>query len=78
MKKLVLAAIVSAFTFTATADDLPAAPMEVMKEALDACKSWAKEDEVSEAELPKYLLTCVNDELETSGFKKIESLDEIK
>tara|TARA_B100000809_G_scaffold174733_1_gene172015 strand:- start:2056 stop:2223 length:168 start_codon:yes stop_codon:yes gene_type:complete len=38
------------------------------------CKDYAKEDEVEKANLNAYLLTCVNDELESSYYKPIEVL----
>lgn len=66
-----------ALPFAAVAEDeTPVnAPQEVIAEAVQSCKSYAQEDEVSDTELMDYLLLCVNDELEMAGFNLITLSD---
>lgn len=47
----------------------------VINEAIELCKEYALEDGVKKEELETYLLECVNEELESRGFQKIESID---
>ena len=42
------------------------------------CNEWAVEDEIVEDKLKPYLLECVNEQLESLGFKKIDNIDDIK
>lgn len=55
-------------------DTLQEAPKEVIEQALQACRSFAVEDEVMSEDLNAYLLDCVNDELEANDYKKIAQL----
>lgn len=84
MKKL----IVLAFTvFTLNANVAFAEELEPeLTEASQAhvislvklCNDYAKEDEVAASHLDKYLLTCINDELDSGFFKPVSELPEIK
>ena len=51
------------------------APQEAIKAATETCRSWAKDDEIEEAELASYLLNCVNEELKYQGYSPVASID---
>lgn len=53
---------------------LTAAPNDFVIATLEACKSYATEDETPAAEMTQYLLACINDELEMNDYKAITSL----
>ncbi|MBQ4858214.1 hypothetical protein [Pseudoalteromonas sp. MMG007] len=78
MKKALLALFVAPlFTVSATyavADDTPIASAEMIKEYTEMCVNWAKDDDVNDEALNAYVLRCVNDELESEGYKKISSV----
>lgn len=78
MKKFVLLALASVVSFTLAADELPDAPKDELVEILRTCNEWAVEDEIAEDKLKPYLLECVNEQLESLGFKKIDNIDDIK
>ncbi|WP_196139983.1 hypothetical protein [Aliikangiella sp. G2MR2-5] len=61
---------------SAFADERPVAPKSLVEETATLCKEYAKEDGVAEEELAKYLLSCVNDELEEQGYQPLETLEE--
>jgi hypothetical protein len=50
------------------------APKSYVINLLIQCKDYAVEDEVSKEDMNKYLLTCINDELEMSDYKLITAL----
>ena len=54
--------------------ELEQAPKEFILGLLDNCKQDALEDEVTENDLDKYLITCINDELEAIEYKPIKVL----
>lgn len=56
-------------------ESLVKAPEEVIKAATETCRSWAKSDEIEEAELASYLLNCVNEELKYQGYSPVTSID---
>ncbi|MBQ4798986.1 hypothetical protein J8L73_07555 [Pseudoalteromonas sp. MMG006] len=78
MKKALLALLVAPlFAVSATyavADDTPTASAEMIKEYTEMCVNWAKDDDVNDEALNAYVLRCVNDELESEGYKKISSV----
>ncbi|KPZ62197.1 hypothetical protein [Pseudoalteromonas sp. P1-7a] len=78
MNKALLALIVAPlFSVSATAaiaDDAPAASAQTIKEYTDMCVNWAKDDDVANEDLLGYVLQCVNDELESEGYKKVSSV----
>jgi hypothetical protein len=81
MKKLILALAVLALTSTTAFSqedetELMAAPTEYVVSLLSQCKNDAVEDEITTSEMNSYLLTCINDELETSYYMPIEVLPE--
>ncbi len=45
-----------------------------MKQAIEDCKEWAKEDDISAAELYKFVLNCVNDDLKDQEFKTVAKI----
>jgi hypothetical protein len=81
MKKLILALAVLAFTSNAAfgqedEPELMAAPLEYVVSLLAQCKDDAVEDEITTSEMNRYLLTCINDELEASYYMAIKVLPE--
>ena len=78
MNKALLALIVAPFfvlsAANAVANDATDASAETIQEFTEMCVSWAKEDDVSNEELNAYVLKCVNDELESEGYKKVSSV----
>ena len=75
MKKALLALIAAplftVYTTFAVADDAVDASAETIKEYTEMCLNWAKDDDISNEELKPYVLKCVNDELESEGYKKV-------
>jgi len=55
-------------------DDAPVASAQTIKEYTDMCVNWAKDDDVSNDDLFGYVLQCVNDELESEGYKKVSTV----
>ena len=78
MNKALLALIVAPlFAVSATvaiADDAPVASAQTIKEYTDMCVNWTKDDDVSNDDLFGYVLQCVNDELESEGYKKVSTV----
>jgi len=62
-------------SFSCVADELPNAPSEVVSDYVQLCQSYAIEENIEENKLDDYLLSCVNEELTASGYKKVEKLD---
>lgn len=54
--------------------ELMAAPTDYVMSLLSQCKEYAIEDEVLKADMKKYLLTCINDDLADSHYKPIKAL----
>ena len=71
---LIVAPLFSVFATVAIADDAPAASAQTIKEYTDMCVNWAKDDDVANEDLLGYVLQCVNDELESEGYKKVSSV----
>jgi len=81
MKKLILALAVLALTSNVAfgqedETELMAAPSEYIISLLAQCKDDAVEDEITTSEMNSYLLTCINDELESSYYMAIKVLPE--
>ncbi|PIP81273.1 MAG: hypothetical protein COW84_00750 [Gammaproteobacteria bacterium CG22_combo_CG10-13_8_21_14_all_40_8] len=51
------------------------APKEVINNAKTQCENYAKEDQVADEDKSKYVLSCVNDELESQGYDKVDSVE---
>lgn len=49
-----------------------AAPTEFIISLLSQCKEYAITNEVSETDMKKYLLTCINDDLANSYYRSIK------
>jgi hypothetical protein len=76
MKK-VLCALVAGLVFTSSVianDESQTASKEMVANTLASCVEWAAEDEVSNEDMDKYLLECVNDVLTSNGFKAVSSV----
>lgn len=78
MKRTLLALIVAPlFSITATyavAQDAVDASAETIQEYTEMCLDWAKDDDISNEALKPYVLKCVNDELESEGYKKVSDV----
>lgn len=84
MKKIILALAILPLILNAADNEelqndeaqveLVEAPQDFVLDLLYGCKQDAIEDEVTESEMNKYLLTCINDELEGIEYKKITAL----
>jgi len=76
MKKLLLTALLSVgLTTSVFAVELPEAPKEVITQAIEDCKAWAKEDEIAKDELYSYVLNCVNSDLTDQEYKTVKKID---
>ncbi|MDW7549978.1 hypothetical protein [Pseudoalteromonas peptidolytica] len=56
-------------------DELPVAPADLVQELTEMCLDWAKDDEVQASELKRYVLSCVNDELQATGYQKVKDVE---
>ena len=59
-------------------DDLPppsAAPQIEVEKLTEACSQIATEDQIDNAELPQFMLDCVNDQLTEMGYQRVEKLN---
>ncbi|TKB46113.1 hypothetical protein [Thalassotalea mangrovi] len=80
MKKTIISSVFALIAFSATAEEgyeveySEEAPLSYVEQVVDTCKIYAEEDEVSAADMNRYLLECVNDDLEMSGYKKLAAL----
>lgn len=79
MKKTLLACmlltLVSSTSFAEENDvELKQAPKEHVLALLKTCQSYAAEDETAKDELDAYLLSCINDELESEDYFPIKAL----
>ena len=81
MKRIILALAVMALTsntvFSQEQEDEPelmVAPAEYVLSVLAQCKGDAVDDEIEQSAMASYLLTCVNDELESSYYLPIKAL----
>ena len=71
MKTFIIALLlVTAFGASAF-NERAVASQEHLKEFVETCKRYAVEDEIRTDELKKYILDCVNEELEANGFAKV-------
>ena len=76
MKKFTLFAMLFAGCLqVASADELPTPSKEVVQLAIDDCKTWAEEDEVSENQLYNYVLKCVNETLADQEFTRVTKIE---
>ncbi|MBU2869706.1 hypothetical protein [Colwellia sp. E2M01] len=79
MKKIFL--VLAALTLTSVnayseevADDLMEAPNDYVFSLLQSCTDYASDDEIESKDLNKYLLSCINTELEEGYYQTISSL----
>lgn len=83
MKKiiLVLAMLTLNTAFANNEENEPeimTASEEYVLSLLQVCKDYANEDEISQDELNRYLLVCINDELESSFYAPIKALPKME
>lgn len=79
MKKFILVAAFTVFTSNIVLSqevesERMEAPSDYVISLLSLCKDYAAEEEVEKADTDKFLLICINDELEESDYKPINSL----
>jgi len=81
MKKLITVLTIALLTLSsnfAYSEDAEPEKMEADKayvmSLLTQCKEYAIEDEVTQSDMTKYLLTCINEELELGHYKLITAL----
>ncbi|MCE9685394.1 hypothetical protein LZP73_04075 [Shewanella sp. AS16] len=73
-KILIASALVSFASFAAEEETLPMATDADIAELTAACQQMAAEDQVEDADLPQYLLDCVNDQLTEMGYQTLTEL----
>ncbi len=69
---LVVAGLI--FATSALADDRPVADAGVIIAYREYCKEIADEEGTDKSAMNEFLLTCINDELESEGFQPITKL----
>jgi hypothetical protein len=74
MKKTILI-LCAMLSFTIFADEKPKADSELIAELKQFCSEVADEDGTGDLDLPAFLLSCVNQELEEEGYRPIKKLD---
>lgn len=82
MKKLLsslpLVLTITLISLTSNANDItPAkadAPQEYFSALINMCRDYVKEDAVPKSEEKKYMLGCVNEDLEIDGYKLLKVL----
>ena len=62
------------FATSGLAEDLPVADAGVIMEYKEYCKEVADEEGTSKSAMDEFLLTCINEELESEGFQPITKL----
>ncbi|MCL1089652.1 hypothetical protein L2744_08530 [Shewanella profunda] len=78
MKKLSAVITLSALvSFAPFADEstLPPASASDVAQLTEVCQQMASEDQIENAELPQYVLDCVNDQLTELGYQTIKELN---
>lgn len=63
-------------SFAVNADDRPEADIELIQEFVEYCTEIAEDDGTGDLSLPEFLLICVNQELESEGYKPVKKLPE--
>lgn len=62
------------FAASSVAEDLPVADIELVKELKEYCMGIAEDDGTGDATMDAFLLSCVNDELESEGYQPVTKL----
>jgi hypothetical protein len=85
MKKTIIALSLALLTLSSSfvhseesGSEKMAATEDYVLSLLKFCKDYAKEDEVTESDMTAYLLSCINDELESGYYLPIKSLPKEK
>lgn len=73
MKKFVIAALALTSTFV-LADELMVADAGLIAELKQYCMEVAQEDGTGDLSMDAFILKCVNEELESEGYKPVASL----
>lgn len=74
--KTVAVLFVGLLSFSSYADEKPAADEALLKELKQFCLEMAEDDGVTADKLKEYLLTCVNEELESEGYAPVTKLED--
>ncbi|NCP64957.1 MAG: hypothetical protein GW763_02425 [Paraglaciecola sp.] len=72
--KTVAILFVGLLSFSSYADDKPTADEALLKELKQFCTEMAEDDGITADKLADYLLTCVNQELESEGYATVTQL----
>jgi len=62
------------FAASTLADDVPVADAQVIIEYKAYCKEIADDEGTGKLSMDEFLLTCINDELESEGYQPITKL----
>lgn len=71
---LILVFVLSVLVFNVIVNEVFEVLVEMIKEYIEMCLNWVKDDDISNEELKLYVLKCVNDEFEVEGFKKVKDV----
>jgi hypothetical protein len=72
--KTVALVFVGLLSFSLYADEKPTADEAFLKELKQFCTEMAEDEGVTADKLAAYLLTCVNEELESEGYAPVTKL----
>ncbi|MDP5032992.1 MAG: hypothetical protein NWQ54_22375 [Paraglaciecola sp.] len=72
--KTVALLFVGLLSFSLYADEKPAADEALLKELKQFCTEMAEDDGIAADKLAAYLLSCVNEELESEGYAPVKKL----
>lgn len=75
MKTALIIAVLSLSGGSLPSSDLPKASKEYLKDVIEICKQYALDEEVKDDKYDKYILDCVNEDLEASGYSKVDKVD---
>ena len=70
----VLALLLSSVAFSTYANNLPVVDADTKKEIIEYCKETAEDESVAAAEMQKFMLECVNKELDSEGYAPVKKL----
>ncbi|MFT2089527.1 hypothetical protein [Paraglaciecola sp. 2405UD69-4] len=74
MKNLVLT-VGLLLTSAVLADELPKADPELIAELKEYCVELATEDGIDKKELKKFILECINEELDAEGYQALAKVE---
>jgi hypothetical protein len=72
--KTVALLLVGLLSFSSYAEEQPVADEALLKELKQFCTEMAEDDGITADKMAQYLLTCVNEELESEGYAPVTKL----